>query len=71
MYTIYGKPNCPWCDRAKDLLNNLAYEYVDVSLEGGARQILVDMGVRTVPQVFKGTLHIGGFEDLRKYLGAL
>ena len=32
MYTIYGRPNCGWCVRAKGLLssNNVEYKYIDI-----------------------------------------
>lgn len=68
MYTIYGKPECPWCDRAKDLLEPHEYSYVDVSKDQEAKEVLIEMGVRTVPQVFDGDNHVGGFEDFKKHL---
>lgn len=71
MYTIYGKPNCPWCDRAKGLLQPDEYNYVDVSKDQEAKEVLVEMGVRTVPQVFDRDNHIGGFEALKWYVESL
>lgn len=72
MFLIYGKPDCPWCDRAKDLLykSGESFDYIDVAQDTAARNMIVDMGAKTVPQVFFESHHIGGFEALKSYLEA-
>ena len=67
MITVYSKSNCPFCDRAKSLLESKGVEYTSISIEEDtdARQHLVDMGLRSVPQIFNGTTHIpGGYQGI-------
>lgn len=67
MIKVYSKPNCQFCDMAKQLLESrgVAYESIDVTLDPEARQLLVDAGHRSVPQIYKGTTHIpGGYQGL-------
>lgn len=72
MITIYGKPDCPYCVKAKDLCEKFGvdFKYVDLSLDDGLREdLLVVQGLRTVPQCFEeGGVHIGGYEDLFNHL---
>ena len=65
--TIYTKPSCPFCDRAKALMESKGVEYkaIDVSEHPEARDFLVDQGLRSVPQIFNGTTLLqGGFQGL-------
>lgn len=67
MLTIYSKSNCPFCDRAKALLESKGVEYKTISIEEDqdARQHLLDMGLRSVPQIFNGTTIIpGGYQGI-------
>jgi glutaredoxin len=67
MITIYSKNNCPFCDRAKALLESKSVEFKTVNIEDepDARELLVDQGLRSVPQVFKdGVLLPGGYQGL-------
>ena len=67
MITVYSKSNCPFCDRAKALLESKGVEYTTVSIEEDqdARQHLLDMGLRSVPQIFNGTtLSQGGYQGI-------
>jgi glutaredoxin len=69
MLTVYSKNNCPFCDRAKALLESKGVDYVEVNIEKDpdARQLLVDKGLRSVPQIFHGYEIIpGGFDGLNK-----
>jgi len=65
---IYTTPICPYCARAKSLLNKkgAAFEEVDVYMDGGARAEMESRseGRRTVPQIFVGDTHVGGCDDL-------
>jgi glutaredoxin 3 len=67
MLTVYTKNNCPFCDRAKSLLESKGIEYTSINIEDqpDARTFLVDQGLRSVPQIFKGTnLLPGGYQGL-------
>jgi glutaredoxin 3 len=64
-FTIYSGPACAWCTRAKQLLKdkNIPFE------EKGVPELKERMpSARTIPQVFVGDQHIGGYEDLVKFL---
>lgn len=67
MITVYSKNNCPFCDRAKSLLENkgVAYEVINIEEHPDAREFLVDQGLRSVPQIFNGTTLLpGGYQGL-------
>lgn len=70
MYTIYGTENCKWCDRAIELLDKLGeeYQYVDVGEDPKAQAMFREKSLRSVPQIFLESSHIGGFEALRAAL---
>lgn len=61
--TIYTTPFCPYCIRAKRLLQSkgLNFHEIDVSLDPGQRKIMMEKshGAYTVPQIFIGDNHIG------------
>ncbi|WP_404333535.1 glutaredoxin 3 [Sphingomonas sp. MMS12-HWE2-04] len=65
---IYTKAFCPYCTRAKWLLNSkqVDYDEVDISMGGPKRQEMIQRasGRTTVPQVFIDGKHIGGSDDL-------
>jgi len=67
---IYTTFACPFCVRAKALLDGkgVAYTEYDVSAGGAKRQEMVDRvpGARTVPQIFINDVAIGGSDDLRE-----
>jgi thioredoxin reductase (NADPH) len=65
--TIYSKGWCPYCDMAKRLLQakDQSWTEIDVEAESGRLEEMVERtGRRTVPQVFIGERHVGGFDDL-------
>jgi glutaredoxin 3 len=66
--TIYTTESCAFCLRAKDYLRSkgVFYREVDVTDDDGARADLVKRsnGQRTVPQIFVGDVHVGGYTDL-------
>ena len=70
MYTIYTQNSCGYCHMAKNLLNEQKIDFIEVSLDHDqeARRMLKSMECRTVPQIFNGELHIGGFTELKQYL---
>ena len=65
---IYTTPYCPFCIRAKRLLDqeNLAYEETDVSLSRDLRQKMTKRaeGRTSVPQIFIDNEPIGGSDEL-------
>lgn len=70
---IYGKPNCPWCDRAKQLaeINDVEVEYVDIvaaGIDGAKLSEIVGRPIRTVPQIVVDDQYVGGFEDFKKHI---
>lgn len=67
MITVYSKNNCPFCDRAKALLESKGIEFKTIMMEENpdAREFLMDQGLRSVPQIFKdGVLLPGGYQGL-------
>ena len=64
---IYSKEQCPYCVRAKALLDRkgIAYEEIDAEHDDALRAWLVEAtGQRTVPQIFVGDRSLGGFSDI-------
>lgn len=65
---IYTKGLCPYCARAKTLLNKkgAAFEEYDITMGGPLRAEMLERsaGKNTVPQVFIDGKHIGGSDDL-------
>lgn len=64
---IYTTPTCPYCHAAKSLLDQkgVAYDEIDV-LDQDARMQMTTraQGRRTVPQIFVGEIHVGGYDDM-------
>ncbi|MGN7160270.1 glutaredoxin 3 [Sphingomonas sp. SAFR-052] len=65
---IYTKAFCPYCTRAKRLLDEkgAVYDEIDITLGGPKRQEMLarSNGRTTVPQIFIGDTHVGGSDDL-------
>jgi glutaredoxin 3 len=65
---IYTTPYCPYCVRAKMLLQRKGARYteIDVAADSDLRSEMTTRsgGRRTVPQIFIGERHIGGCDDL-------
>ena len=65
---MYTTPICPYCVRAKALLGKkgVPIEEIDVLSNDAARQEMLSKsnGMRTVPQIFVGDTHVGGFDEL-------
>jgi glutaredoxin 3 len=65
--TVYVTGWCPYCQRAKVLLEgkNLAFQEINVDDDAKYRQeMTARSGRRTVPQIFIGERHVGGCDDL-------
>ena len=63
---VYSKPDCPYCDMAKRLLasKQQRWEEIDVQDPARLREMVERTGRRTVPQIYIGDRHVGGFDDL-------
>lgn len=65
---IYTKFLCPFCTRAKKLLDSkgVAFEEIDISTGGPRRAEMLERsgGRQTVPQIFIDGEHVGGCDDL-------
>lgn len=64
---IYSKEVCPYCVRAKNLLDKKGVKYQEIKIidDSTKDEMIKKSGGRmTVPQIFIGEKHIGGFDDL-------
>jgi len=67
MIEIYGKPQCPFCDRAKALCEQKGYEYTYKQLGTDFdREFMLEKfpTARTFPQIVANGEAIGGFQEL-------
>jgi glutaredoxin 3 len=66
--TMYATAICPYCVAAERLLRAKGVKEIDkirVDLEPGLREAMMQRtGRRTVPQIYIGETHVGGFDDL-------
>ncbi|EPH6764654.1 GrxA family glutaredoxin [Cronobacter dublinensis] len=72
---IYGKEQCAYCKKAKELAaqlqsqGKLTFEYIDIQIAGiGATELseLVGKPVRQVPQIFIDDKPVGGYTEFAK-----
>jgi glutaredoxin 3 len=64
---MYATQWCPFCNRAKQLLRGKGqdWEEVDLDAEPERRGEMIERsGRRTVPQIWIGDRHVGGFDEL-------
>jgi glutaredoxin 3 len=64
---MYGTRFCPYCVRARMLLDkkNITYTYIPVDEQKEQRAVMVNRSQRTsVPQIFIDDYHVGGCDDL-------
>lgn len=69
MVTIYTSPSCTYCLMAKRLLaqKGVVADEIDIAADAGRmREMMLRSGRRTVPQIFIGERHIGGYDDLAR-----
>jgi glutaredoxin 3 len=65
--TLYSTATCPWCVQAENLLNRLGAPVEKIRVDQSAEQrdlMIARSGQRTVPQIFIGDRHVGGFSEL-------
>jgi len=71
MIEIYGKPMCPFCDKAKALCEQRGYnyEYKTLGTDYTKEELLETFpGAKTVPQIVINGNKIGGWEQMVKYI---
>ena len=71
MIEIFGKPMCPFCEKAKQLCETrgLKYTYKSLGTDYTKEELLENFpGARTVPQIRINGTAIGGFDQLGPYL---
>jgi len=63
--TIYLAGWCPYCERAKALLDRKGVSYTAIDVDAAGRTEMIERsGRRTVPQIFIADRHVGGCDDL-------
>jgi len=71
MITVYSKPHCPYCDKAKYLLKSLGLQYEEkiVTKDLSVEELYKVLGkqVRTIPQIVIEKNHIGGYNELKEH----
>ena len=66
--TMYTTAVCPYCVQAKRILQSTGVEHIEeirIDTNPAERATMMERtGRRTVPQIFIGTTHVGGCDDL-------
>lgn len=71
MIEIWGKPQCPYCDKAKALceMRNFKYVYKSLGTDYTREELLEQFpNARTVPQIIVNGTKIGGYTELINYI---
>jgi glutaredoxin 3 len=66
--TLYATSWCPYCTRARALLTSKGVSFTEIDIEAtpGARaEMQARAGRTSVPQIFVGERHLGGFDDTK------
>ena len=64
---MYSTRFCPYCIRARFLLDSKDVSYTDIGVDARPelrREMMEKSGRRTVPQIWIGDRHVGGYDDL-------
>jgi glutaredoxin 3 len=64
---MYSTSWCPYCSRARQLLTSkgATFTEIDIDAVAGARDAMRQRSGRTsVPQIFIGERHVGGYDDM-------
>ncbi len=65
--TIYSTKICPYCIRAKNFFDKKNIEYDEIMIDRDPlliKEMIEKSGRQSVPQIFIGEYHVGGFDDL-------
>jgi len=67
-FQIYSTAVCPYCVAAKQFIARKGWDYEEIRIDLDTRRreemLSRSAGRRTVPQIFIGDTHVGGFDDL-------
>ena len=64
---MYTTRFCPYCMRARSLLQEKSVAYSELAVDADPElrgQMMRESGRHTVPQIWIGNTHVGGFDDL-------
>jgi glutaredoxin 3 len=64
---VYSSDYCPYCSRAKHLLESKKVKFTEIKVDGKAelrREMAAKAGRTSVPQIWIGDVHVGGCDDL-------
>lgn len=64
---IYTTNICPYCMMAKRLLDKKGVHYTEINVDakpGLREEMMLKTNRRTVPQIYIGDYHVGGFDEL-------
>jgi glutaredoxin 3 len=65
---MYSTGWCPYCERARHLLarKGVSFQEIKIDEDPAQRELMLQLsgGRHTVPQIFIGERHVGGFDDL-------
>jgi glutaredoxin 3 len=64
---VYSSDYCPYCSRAKQLLQNKHVSFEEIRVDGKPQvraEMVKKSGRNTVPQIWIGSAHVGGCDDL-------
>ena len=69
--TVFTRPGCPYCARAKEILNEkkLAFDEIVLGQDVSNKALFAVTGKSKVPQIYIDGNHIGGRDDLEKHFG--
>jgi len=65
--TVYVSDWCPYCQRAKGLFEQKRLTFSEINVEEDQKsreEMIARSGRRTVPQIFIGDKHVGGYDEL-------
>ena len=66
---LYGTRFCPYCIAARRLLKRKSVNFKDIGVDGNPKlraEVMQRSGQRTVPQIWVGNTHVGGFDELQR-----
>jgi len=66
---MYSTRFCPYCVRARMLLEGKGVEFTDIGVDARPelrREMMQKSGRRTVPQIWIGERHVGGYDELAR-----
>ncbi|MFO1369734.1 MAG: glutaredoxin 3 [Marinagarivorans sp.] len=64
---VYTRRTCSYCVAAKQLLRSKGVEFEEIGLDNDPQllqEVMTKAGQRTVPQIWIGSRHVGGFTDM-------